>query len=131
MTRWWDGIDASSRTAVLALGDVVAIGLFVIAGELRHYPVEIAFQRTPGTLVPFLLGWTLAAPLAGLYARGHRRAVPAALRTALAWIGATGVAMALRSLETFHGSADLTFALVSVGVGIVLLVPWRLLATRA
>lgn len=120
-------IDRSSKTALLATGDVAAILVFVAAGEYTHgYNPLVDVGRVAGTFAPFLIGWLLVAGAAGLYATD----APGTLReaagvTLLAWVGAVVIAQALRATALFHGGAALTFALVSVGVGGLLLVVWR------
>lgn len=122
------GATLSVTTMVLVLGDVAAIGAFVFLGEIRHYPFAVAVSRTPGTLVPFLVGWVVSAPLTGVYdGRIRRTRRVLALRTGIAWVGATVLAMTLRATPVFHGNADLTFALVAGVVGLGFVLPWRLL----
>lgn len=122
-------MNRSTATLVLMAGDVLVIGLFVLLGEIRHYPVAVAMARTPGTLIPFIAGWLVTAWAAGLYGAVSREAgAVVAMRTGLAWVGATAIAMALRATPVFHGGADATFAVVAVGVGMVLLLPWRVVA---
>jgi FtsH-binding integral membrane protein len=120
-------IELSSTTALLAVGDVLAIALFVTAGEFTHgINPFLNPGRAAGTLAPFLVGWVLVAGLGGLYARDSISSITGALgRTFLAWTLAVGVAQALRATAVFHGNAALTFALVSIGVGGVLLCGWR------
>jgi len=125
-------VDPTPVTALVALGDLACIGAFVVAGEISHNvdpaanPLYVA-----ETAAPFLVGWAALAVLAGLYwgdvRRSARRAVT---RVIPAWAGAALVAQALRATELFHGGAALTFYLVSVGVGLALLVPWRVAAAR-
>jgi hypothetical protein len=47
----------------------------------------------------------------------------------LSWIGAVAIAQGLRATSAFHGGAALTFAVVSVLVGGLLLTLWRVGAT--
>lgn len=115
----------SARVAFLTLGDVLLILAFVVAGEVRHGVDPLA---RPGvvvdTAIPFLLAWFVAAVLAGLYRPGWSPRTTA-VRTAAAWAAAALVALGLRATPLFHGDFALAFLLVSVGVGLVLLVPWR------
>lgn len=124
--------DPSRATAILVAGDVVLIALFVLAGEIRHGfgPTEYPL-RVLGTLLQFLIGWFAVAFLAGVYTREVRLDVrTAALRTAAAWVLAALVGQALRATDLFHGNAAPAFVAVTVAVGLVLLVPWRVAVAR-
>ena len=120
-------IDTAPRTLAIALGDVALIGLFVALGELQHgYDLLAQPGRLVGTALPFLIGWTVASVLAGVYAPAVYRSLRSGVaRTALAWVGAVLVGQALRSTALFHGDFAVTFMLVSLGVGLALLLPWR------
>ncbi|MFC6862557.1 DUF3054 domain-containing protein [Halomicroarcula sp. GCM10025817] len=124
-------VELSSRTAVLALGDVLALLIFVVAGEYSHGIDPLANPgRVGGTLAPFLIGWGLVAVAGGLYAAPSRSSLGRTLATTFGgWVLAVVVAQLLRATAVFHGDAALTFALVSTFVGGVLLVGWRLIAT--
>lgn len=120
-------IEASGTTALLLAGDLLAILVFVLAGEFRHHPTDLALSRTPGTLLPFLVGWAVLAPVAGAYAAGIGRQPRAgAITVAAAWIGAALLGHALRATDYLHGGFDLTFVLVSLATAGPLLVAWRL-----
>jgi hypothetical protein len=123
-------IELSARTAALALGDALAILLFVVAGEYSHGIDPFTnVGRVGGTLIPFLVGWGVVAVAGGFYADRSRRSAGRTLAaTFAAWILAVVIAQALRATAVFHGDAALTFALVSVFVGGALLVGWRVLA---
>ena len=120
-------VDASPRTLAVALGDVALIVLFVALGELQHgYDLLAQPGRVVGTALPFLIGWAVASVPAGVYAPEIYRSLRTAVtRTALAWVGAVLVGQALRATAIFHGDFAVTFMLVSLGVGLALLVPWR------
>lgn len=119
-------IDAST-TLALAIGDLALVSLFVVLGELQHgYDLVAQFGHVVGTAIPFFIGWLLASALVGVYAPTVYRSVRTAItHTALAWVGAALIGQALRATPLFHGTFALTFVLVSIGVGLVLLVPWR------
>lgn len=125
-----DRVDASRTTAGLALGDLAAIATFVVAGEISHGVSPIGqFPTVLDTFAPFLLGWLVVAPLAGVYARGiatrPRTALPLVAWT---WVAAALAGQGLRATSLFHGGAALPFVIVSIGVGMSLLVGWRSLA---
>jgi hypothetical protein len=123
-------IEVSETTALLALGDLAAITLFVAVGEYTHgYDPLVDVGRVAGTLAPFLIGWVLIAGVSGLYTRSSVRSIRGALgRTLLGWALAVVIAQALRATDVFHGNAAVTFALVSVAVGGTLLCLWRAVA---
>lgn len=126
-------IDTSTLTAALAAGDVGAITLFVVLGEISHGVSPVANpERVAGTLAPFLIGWTVASLVGSLYTRDALRPpVRAVSWTLPAWILAVVVAQALRATPVFPGNAALTFALVSTAVGGALLIGWRVLVAAA
>ena len=120
-------VELSALVGLLAVGDLAAIGVFVVAGELSHgYELVGDSGRIAGTLAPFLVGWVLVSVAGRLYTRRAIDSLSSAvLRTLFAWAVAVGIAQALRATSVFHGNAAVTFALVSFGVGGVLLVTWR------
>ena len=120
-------ITLSPRTLGVALVDLLLIGLFVVLGELQHgYDLVADAPRVLGTALPFFAGWTLVSVLVGAYAPVVHRSVGTAVgRTALAWLGAVYVGQVLRATSIFPGGFAIPFVLVSLGVGLALLVPWR------
>lgn len=122
-------VELSPLTAVLAGVDVLLLLTFVVLGEFSHFGVTAtAFARVPGTAAPFLLGWVLLAPLAGVYAPDARRSVRAAVvRTAAAWVGTVAVAQSLRATDAFPGDLAPAFVAVSLAVGLALLLPWHVI----
>jgi hypothetical protein len=84
-------------------------------------PVDLAV-----TIAPFLLGWLVAAPLFGAYAPGAaesaKAAVPLALRS---WLVAAAIAMGIRATPLVEGGVQLSFVLVTLGVGALGLTVWR------
>lgn len=122
-----DRIDVSAASAVLFVGDLLAVLAFVVVGEFRHLPREQALARTPETFLPFLVGWMLVAPLAGAYAEGiGRRPRTGAITVAAAWLGAALLGHAIRATDYVHGGFDPTFLAVSLLTVGALLVGWRL-----
>jgi hypothetical protein len=124
-------VELSPRTALLAAGDLLAILLFVAVGEYTHgYNPLVDVGRVAGTFAPFLVGWLLMAGAAGLYASDAPTTLGRTLGvTLLSWVLAVVVAQAVRATSVFHGNAAVTFAIVSVIVGGVLLCLWRAGAT--
>lgn len=121
--------DPSPRTLVLAAGDLLVIAVFVSIGELQHAQTDPL--RAGMTLLSFLIGWGVGATLLGAYSpRATRSARPALAATAGAWILADVIAQGLRATSVFPGDAALTFALVALLFGLLLLLPWRAVAAR-
>lgn len=120
-------IDVSSTSLGLAIGDFVLIGVFVLAGEISH-GVDLIAQagQVIDTALPFYIGWIIAALALGAYSRTARETKKrAALVTGVTWIIAALIGQGLRATSLFHGDFAVAFVLVSIGVGLVLLVPWR------
>lgn len=122
-------VDPAPLTALVALGDLVCIGVFVLVGvTVGHETIDPTAHpgRVLATYATFVAGWAVASLLGGLYTVDARRSVKRAVsRTVPAWIGAAVVAQGLRATPVFPGEAALTFFLVSVGTVLALLVPWR------
>lgn len=123
-------IDAVPRTAGLALGDAIAILAFVAAGVARHGGDPVG--EPVGVLraaAPFLVAWWLVAFIGGLYTRDAIASPRMALSWALpAWILATLLGHALRGTGPVPGGTTPAFVLVTLAVGGVLVVGWRVLA---
>ncbi|WP_436925805.1 DUF3054 family protein [Halosimplex amylolyticum] len=122
-------VDPAPFTALVALGDLVCIAAFVLLGvTVGHEAIDPLAQpgRVALTFLSFAVGWAVTSLAGGLYTVAARASVRAAIvRTVPAWIGAALVAQGLRSTAVFPGGVALTFFLVSVGVVLALLVPWR------
>lgn len=117
----------------LAVGDLVALALVLTLGTVRHTGVDVVTAE-PGylavTLLPWLLGWALVAPLVGAYSAGAaesaKAAVPLAVRS---WVLADLVGVALRATPLFAGGRSLTglaiLYVVTLFAGAVALAAWR------
>ncbi|PSP94984.1 DUF3054 domain-containing protein [Halobacteriales archaeon QH_8_68_33] len=119
-------VDPAPLTAVAAAGDLVCIGLFVGVGSTAGHsigdPVRIAT-----TFSTFAVAWGVVSLLAGVHAAETRRSLRAtAGRTALAWVLGAALVQGMRWTAEVPGNPASAFYLVSVGVGLALLVPWRL-----
>ncbi|MBX0302806.1 DUF3054 domain-containing protein [Haloarcula salinisoli] len=123
-------IDLSQKTALLAAGDLAAILAFIVLGSSSHSYGPFDVVHIAGAFAPFLVGWLLVAGPAGLYASDAPGTLAnSTLVTLLVWIVAVAIAQALRATGLFPGGAALTFAVVSVLVGGLLLTLWRIVAT--
>lgn len=114
------------------LGDVAAIVLFVVLGELSHgaNPLSILVPMAT-TMSTFLVGWFAVAAVSGAYGAGtltdQRNAVVVPL---VGWAFADGIAQALRATDLFPGNAAVSFYLVALIFGGALLGSWRYIAFR-
>lgn len=121
-------VDPTPGMALVAVGDLALIAVFVFGGAAGGHGFDPVgqFGRVGMTYASFVVGWALAAVLGGLYAIDARRTTKRAVTvTVPAWVVAAVLAQLLRATALFPGDAAVTFFLVSVGVGLVLLVPWR------
>lgn len=122
-------LDAS--TWPIAVGDIVVLLAFLLAGTLRHYPLSVV-EADPLIYLyaagPFILGWLVCAPLIGAYSPGGGSApnssIPLAIRS---WIPAVVMGLAVRVVAIPGRGFDPIFALVMLVGGIVVLVVWRFL----
>lgn len=130
--RTTDGalVEPTPATALLAIGDAVAIVTFAVAGAFSHHPDPLGNPAVVAEIsAPFLVGWAAVAVVAGLYARDAVTSIrTAAIRTVPAAVLGVGVGLALRATPWFRGGVAPTFVLVAVVVTGSLLVGWRLLA---
>lgn len=124
-------VDADA-VRLYVVGDLLAILAFVVAGAIQHgndpmtEPLVVA-----DTASQFYLGWAVAAPIVGAYARATVDSRRSTLVASLgSWVLAVVVAQALRATPWFRGDAAVTFAVVAVAVGGVLLLGWRLVRLR-
>ncbi|ACV48889.1 QVPTGV class sortase B protein-sorting domain-containing protein [Halomicrobium sp. ZPS1] len=124
-------VDPELSMVLLALGDVLAVTIFVGIGEITHGVDPIAQPgRVAGTLAPFLIGLAVVTVGGGLYTRDAIRSPGRAVSLIVpAWIVAVVVAQLLRATAVFPGNAAITFAIVSTIVGGVLLLVWRAVAS--
>lgn len=113
--------------AVVAAGDVVAMSTFVAYGLLSHEinPIEFPVHATV-TLFPFLLAWTIVAPIGGLYRNRTLGSVRSTLfRTTVVWTGVTLIGGWIRSTSLFAGEAPPIFLLTTFAFGLAFVLPWR------
>lgn len=122
-------LDAS--TWPIAVGDIVALLAFLFVGTLEHSTLA-QLQADPVIYLfaagPFILGWLICAPLVGAYSPGGGSApnssIPLAIRS---WIPAVLVGLLIRVLALPDRGAEITFAVVMLVGGAVVLSIWRFL----
>lgn len=119
-------IDAAALP--LAAGDVLVLAVLLSLGTARHNGVAYLAENPVGlglTLLPFLVGWAVVAPLVGAYSAGAaesaKAAVPLAVRS---WVVANVVGVALRVGLPFDSNGPLAGRLVPLAVffGVTLVV---------
>lgn len=131
--RGWfdDRIDPTQTTLGVAVGDFVAITAFVVVGQAVGHggdplgnPVAVLEAATP-----FYVAWILVSLLGGLYTRDALVTVRrAASWSTPAWIFGVVIAQLVRATPLFSGNASVVFALVSIVIGGVFVIGWRVLA---
>jgi hypothetical protein len=128
------GVTRFDRSAIT--GAVLVVDLAIIAAQLSYGlvlhgtdPLSVPIH-TAETLFPFLLAWLLLAPMLGVYtARVRRSMTETVLAVTIAWIAAALLGVGLRATPWLTGGAPLTFILVTIGTGLLTLLPWRLLVS--
>ncbi|WP_122088470.1 DUF3054 domain-containing protein [Halalkalicoccus subterraneus] len=123
--------DRSAATLFVLFGDLAIIAAQLSYGLITHGTDPLAdLPYTAETVVPFLLGWLLVAPMVGVYtARIRESFVETLLAVGIAWLVAALIGVGLRATPWLVGGAPPTFVLVTVATGLVTLLPWRVLVT--
>lgn len=118
----------------IAVGDVLLIAALLTYGVAHHSGFGFVLDNplhVVETILPFLIGWAVAAPPLGAYSPGAaesaKAAVPLGLRS---WIVAALIGTGLRWTPLFTGGFHVTFLAVTLGVGLVVLGLWRFLWFR-
>lgn len=124
-------VDVRPLAGLLAVGDAIAITSFVVAGIIQHGGQPFSNPgEVPGPVAPFLIGWFAVALLGGLYTADAVLSPQRAIGwTVPAWVLAVLVGHALRATSLFPGGTEISFVVVTLVIGGVLVVGWRLLAS--
>lgn len=113
----------------LAAVDVLALSAVLTIGVVNHHGVDYLSTAPVEwllTLVPFLVGWAVAAPLVGAYSAGAAESAKAAIPLAIrAWIPGAAVGFVLRASPLFSGGFQLSFGIVMLLTGGAALVAGR------
>lgn len=122
------GSGAERGAVLVGLADVALLAALVLLGQLSHGQNPLADPLGAlEAIAPFVLGWVVVAPFAGVYARETLSSPATAARvTTIGWLAAANVAFILRASPVFEGGIAWAFPLVMTGMGLVLLVGWRL-----
>jgi len=113
--------------AVALLGDLFVVFGFVAVGISSHGGSPLAtLPYLLERVAPFALAWLVVATLSGVY---HRQTLAGVRETValvtLTWPVAALVGSGLRATSLFPGDAPLPFVLVTVLLGGLLLLAWR------
>ncbi|NGM67499.1 DUF3054 domain-containing protein [Natronolimnobius sp. AArcel1] len=117
----------SQTTLRLVAGDsLLLVGLLAV-GLYEHETNPLLEPLTSlETMIPFLFGWAVAGVLAGVYTRTVATSPRHAARiVAVAWLAAMNVGLLLRSSPLFDGGAAWQFNAVMTGLGLAVLLIWR------
>ncbi|MCS6883221.1 MAG: DUF3054 domain-containing protein [Oscillochloridaceae bacterium] len=115
------------RTAILVAGDVLALLLFAAIGRRSHGEAAGpgAILEVARTAAPFILGWLIAATLAGAYTPARTRGPGAmALATLIGWTGGLLLGAVFRALMIGRFS-PMSFYVITFLVALAILGGWR------
>jgi|YNPNPStandDraft_1061719.scaffolds.fasta_scaffold18083_3 uncharacterized membrane protein YeaQ/YmgE (transglycosylase-associated protein family) len=122
------GLRASGRRmAILVAGDIVALLVFAAIGRRSHGEATGpgAILEVARTAAPFILGWLIAASLAGAYAPARTRGPGAMLLTTLiGWTGGLILGAVFRAIMIGRFS-PLSFYVITFLVALAILGGWR------
>jgi len=112
-------------TALLVAGDVLALVIFVVLGRISHGFTSDWLLNLARILTPFLLGWFIAAWLAGAY-RTEFVTQPTVFlgRTGVSWLIGIPLGLLFRRV-LFQNSVALSFALTTLIFTALFLIGWR------
>lgn len=114
--------------ALVAAGDLAVLGALLWYGFIEHGVDPFgAPEHAIFVAVPFLFGWLLVAPLAGLYNESViRSGFATVLLLVPVWLFVTLVGSMFRAMPELPGMAPPIFVLVMLGFGLVSMLAWRL-----
>ncbi|MFC7215576.1 DUF3054 domain-containing protein [Saliphagus sp. GCM10025334] len=121
--------DRPGQRAIALVGavDLTLITAIMMIGRRQHgLPIASEPGAALETALPFLVGWTVVALLAGAFARRAITSMKtAAVVTTVAWLGAANVGLILRSSPLFDGNSLWAFNVVITAIGLLVLGTWR------
>ena len=116
---------------MLLLGDLVALYLFVLGGQLDHelLPGTNPLWYTLTRALPFIAVWLATSWLLGTYwvPRGSRLFQTLGVSAVHAWAGAAPLGVLLRALLLGRATIPTLFVVTTLGFGTLFLLAWRLL----
>ena len=114
---------ARGGAPLLVAGDVLALVAVVLVGLSSHRQLGQLLPDLARVATPFVLGWLVAAGLAGVYRTGLRRG-DFMLRSVAAWAGGVGLGLLLRN-TVFGSQFSPAFAVVSYLTNGIAVLGWR------
>jgi len=117
---------AMRRTAVLAIGDALAFMIFAAIGRASHSEAAglDAILQIAETAAPFAISWFVVAPLTGAFKAETSDPRSMLMHSALAWLLAWPLGLALRALFR-HSGIPITFAIITLITVMIILLGWR------
>lgn len=119
---------------ILAIGDLVALLLFVLLGQADHATLaaDNPIFHTLRNVVALAAPWLIVAWLLRAYPRGGQEqgapSLPGFLgRSALAWVIAAPIGLFIRMLWLGRGGIPIPFLVVTLLAGGLFLLGWRLI----
>jgi hypothetical protein len=117
----------AGRTAALVAGDIVTLLVFAAIGRRSHGEAAglAAIVEVARTAFPFIVGWLVAAPLAGAYDPARTSGLAPMLRaTLVGWAGGLLLGAVVRAIMIGRFS-PVSFYVVTFLVALLLLGGWR------
>lgn len=121
--------DVGGRTRLgIGTGDALVVAAVLLFGLVSHGTNPIAEPLSAlETVLPFVLGWLLAATLADPYdAATLASPVRGARMTTVTWLAAANLGLVARTSPALEGGVAWPFGLVITVTGLVALLVWRL-----
>jgi len=110
---------------LLASGDIVSFLVFAAIGRSTHGEAALtALFAVVATAAPFIVGWFVVAIPGGAFKNPRAGVRQVVQRTALCWLRAWPLGLALRALVLWRG-IPISFAIVVLVTNLVLLCGWR------
>ncbi|MBI4675179.1 MAG: DUF3054 domain-containing protein [Chloroflexi bacterium] len=117
-----------TRQLILAAGDIIALLLFVLAGQIDHQTVS-ADMPLGGVILaglPFVMAWLVPAFLLGAFREDVANPRVMFTRSLIAWFIALPLGIVLRALVLGREVIPVSFMLVAFGFGALFLLGWRM-----
>ena len=111
---------------ILLLGDVLALLIFIILGQLEHQTVDLWRALLQTAL--FGLPWLIAGWLLGIFPKGQILQLRFMLLRALnVWFVAAPLGLMLRAWALNRPAIPTIFMLTTYGLGAIFVLGWRLI----